>query len=96
MKCGKCSAEIVEGAKYCTLCLKGRAEFEAVCPYCGFVMSPGKAKIKSTLGGILLAGLSHQHLFFKGQDQRESLIMRTRSEKEAFLCENCEGIFIPS
>ena len=96
MKCEKCSAEIVEGAKFCTLCKQGKKGFEAVCPYCGSKMSHGKARIKSTLGGMLLAGFSYQHLFFEGSDRNENIIMRTRSEKEAYLCENCEGLFILS
>jgi len=96
MKCKRCSAEIPEGAKYCPVCKKGEQSFKAICPYCGLEMSIGKAKIKSSLGGILLAGFSHQHLYFEGSNGNEEIIMRTRSEKEAFLCTNCEGIFIPS
>jgi len=96
MRCEKCSAEIAEGAKYCPSCQYSKRKFKAICPYCGFVMSPGVAKIKSSFGGILLAGFSHQHLFFKKPGETEQIIMRTRSEKEAFLCENCEGIYIPS
>ena len=96
MKCEKCSAEIADGAKFCSLCMHGKENFEAICPYCGSVMSSGKAKIKSTLGGLLLAGFSLQHLFFEGSDHNEEIIMRTRSEKKAFLCTNCEGLFIPS
>ncbi len=96
MKCNKCSAEIVDGAKYCSVCMDGKEDFKFICPYCEFEMSLGKAKIKSTLGGILLAGFSHQHLFFENSNGNEDIIIRTRSQKEAYLCENCEGIFIPS
>ena len=96
MKCDKCSADIPDGAKFCPVCKKGSSKFKAICPYCGFEMSLGKAKIKSSLGGILLAGFSHQHLYFEGPNCNEEIIMRTRSEKGAYLCNNCEGIFIPS
>jgi len=53
MRCEKCSAEIAEGAKYCPSCQHSKTKFKAICPYCGFEMSPGVAKIKSSFGGIL-------------------------------------------
>ena len=96
MKCEKCAAEIAEGSKYCPVCNDGKAEFEFICPYCGYKMSLGMAKIKSNWFGVLMAGYSHQHLYFEDADGNEDLIVRTHSQKEAYLCKNCEGVFIPA
>lgn len=96
MNCEKCSAELAASAKYCPVCNDGKSKFKSICPYCGSEMSLGKAKIKSNWFGILMAGFSYQHLYFENSGGDEDLIMRTRSQKEAYLCKNCEGIFIPS
>jgi len=96
MKCDNCSAEIAKGAKYCPVCKKGKTEFKAICPYCGSEMTVGKAKIQGTLSGFLLFGFSYQHLFFEGAEGDKNRMMKSQSQKEAYLCKSCEGLFIPS
>jgi hypothetical protein len=96
MKCDSCLTDMAPGAKYCPVCDKGKSEFIAICPYCGSQMNVGKAKIQGTFWGFLLFGLSYQHLYYETPDGTENLIMKSRAQKEAYLCNNCEGLFIPS
>jgi hypothetical protein len=96
MKCENCSADLAKNAQYCSVCKKGKSEFIAVCPYCGDEMDIGKVKIQGTFGGFLLFGFSYQHLYYVDQNENENRIMKSRAQKEAYFCNNCEGIFIPS
>ncbi len=96
MNCKKCSAPISSGAKYCSVCEDGKDKFKPICPYCGSEMSKGKAQIKGTFSSFLIFGFSYQHLFFKDKQGNKSKVMKSRGEKEAYSCSNCEGLFIPS
>jgi hypothetical protein len=96
MKCKNCEANIPDGGKYCPVCHEGKHNFQFRCPYCDSLMILGQAKLHTTFGGFLLVGLSWDHLFFEEDNREEIRILKAKSQKEAYFCRNCEGLFIPA
>lgn len=60
-------------------------------------MAPGTATVETTLFGLLVFGLSWQHLFFRprGQHKQRHKIIESGMGKSAFQCPGCGTIVIP-
>ncbi|MFK5924851.1 MAG: PF20097 family protein [Verrucomicrobiota bacterium] len=59
------------------------------CPRCKNDMAKGEAAVHGTLGGFMLFGLSHQHLwFFKGH--KDELVLPSNQEAAAYRCADCK------
>ena len=65
------------------------------CPNCRVEMIAGDARIKGTLVGFLVIGLSYQHLFFKSRkksvDEKpvRKKVLRSGRSTTAHHCEKC-------
>jgi hypothetical protein len=66
------------------------------CPYCNGQLVEGEASVAGTIGGLLLFGLSWQHLWFKvnGDDKKQEIISSNR-RKKGMQCSMCGAIVIP-
>ena len=59
------------------------------CPTCETEMESGYSKVHGTVGGFLMFGFSHQHLWFKGKGDKE-MIVPSNDEVDAFRCKDCD------
>ena len=63
------------------------------CPYCGSPMIPGIARVRGTLLGFLLIGLSYQHLWFEsGRDK--VTVVPSGDERAAHRCPRCGAVSV--
>ncbi len=61
------------------------------CPLCDSVMERGKVAVRTTLVG-LLAGFSHQALFFIYADADRTLLISPWQNTKAYWCANCKTV----
>ncbi len=74
------------------------------CPLCSSEMDEGKAYVRGTVLGFLIAGFSHQHCWFKSHSTNKTkIIVRCKNgsgslaraadaefeSRPAYLCEDC-------
>ena len=57
------------------------------CPKCTQSMEDGVATVEGTVGGFLIAGMSCQHLFFKGDKNKK--VIPSNETVSAFRCHGC-------
>lgn len=59
------------------------------CPRCQTNMAKGEAAVRGTLGGFMLVGLSHQHLWFS-KGHRDELVLPSDQDADAYRCADCK------
>ena len=65
-----------------------------VCPRCGSAMVEGAVRLRTTLVGLLVAGLSYMHLFFTPAGGKRELVLRYGTEAIAFRCPQCHATLV--
>jgi hypothetical protein len=71
------------------------AQYTMKCPHCDVDLVPGTAFIKGTFLGFLAIGLSHQHLWFRRDDDlRRQKIIYSGDEKPGHQCIVCGAVVI--
>ena len=67
------------------------------CPACQTEMANGRATVETTLFGLLVFGLSWQHLWFypAAQYPKRHKIIESGKGKAAYECPGCGAIVIP-
>ncbi len=68
---------------------------EANCPYCGEAMELGKAKVHSTMLGMIFVGFSNQHLSFFPKGEEKVRILSSGNRVKAHHCNTCGATVIP-
>lgn len=71
---------------------------EMRCPVCEENMVRGRVVIKSSMGSMLLFGVSDQSLYFEeegGMGKNMKPVMPSAEVKEGFRCAACKTIVIP-
>ena len=62
------------------------------CPECGGQMVPGRLRVKGSLAGLLLVGMSWQHLWWsdpdESRDSRQKVIV-SGNQRPAVRCIDC-------
>ena len=56
---------------------------------CDGETEPGSVSVHGTLLGFLFYGLSLQHCWFKGRDDKEQVVLGSRGSRLGFRCKAC-------
>ena len=64
------------------------------CPICKFEMERGHASVHGTLIGVLLFGMSREHLWFQG-DQSKHRLLKSKNGLAASHCSECGTLVMP-
>jgi hypothetical protein len=65
-----------------------------ICSMCGGTTEVGSVEVKGTFLGFVVAGLSYQHLWFRGGDKTRTVLVESGHSAPAHRCVRCDVVTI--